>query len=327
MSGPVSGALSEAGRAYRIRAVVPPPRVVALQADRRRFSFLALPSAVTASSQPANVTPVGILGWTEPAPRDGRPRLSAARATGSQATHSGRKEWLAADLQASWLMFGYCDGTPLALPTSLTSWPLRHGGQKRARMASSQDGTHAPHPDVLIEGPDESAVAAVDLQADSATRLALVPHGEEWEPKQLGAGAQRSVPRHEPHVAAVTIEGETSLPRGAASTVTDLKVSPSGFFSRADRCVVVDAPSALTGFLLVMSLSQYRCRNTLGEDGRWRVAIDLGEDSLSDLTEAVERWLQRERIAGTDLRVGAHVQRLGGTEPLSPKRLPRRARW
>jgi len=194
-------------------------------------------------------------------------------------------------------------------------------------MASSQDGTHAPHPDVLIEGPDESAVAAVDLQADSATRLALVPHGEEWEPKQLGAGAQRSVPRHEPHVAAVTIEGETSLPRGAASTVTDLKVSPSGFFSRADRCVVVDAPSALTGFLLVMSLSQYRCRNTLGEDGRWRVAIDLGEDSLSDLTEAVERWLQRERIAGTDLRVGAHVQRLGGTEPLSPKRLPRRARW
>jgi hypothetical protein len=193
-------------------------------------------------------------------------------------------------------------------------------------MGSIHDGTHVPLPDVLIERLDESPAAAAKVPANSAPLLRLVPQREEREPEQ--PGLQRPVPRHEPDVPAVIVEGDASLPRRAASSVTDPKVSPSGLGSRADSSVVVDAPSALTGFLLVMSLPRYRCRNAQGEDGRWRVLIELGDDRLSDLTDAVERWLQRERIAGTDLRVGEHVQRLSGTtEPLGRKRLPRRARW
>jgi len=194
-------------------------------------------------------------------------------------------------------------------------------------MGSIHDGRHVPLPDVLIERTDESAVAAVGMPANSVPRLALVPQREEPEPEQLGL--QRPVARHKPYVPAVIVDADPGLPRRTASSVADLEVSPSRFGSRADSPAVVDAPSALTGFLLVMSLPRYRCRNAQGEDGRWRVAIELGEDDhLSDLTEAVERWLQGERIAATDLRVGEHVQRLTGTaEPLSRKQLPRGARW
>ena len=78
-----------------------------------------------------------------------------------------------------------------------------------------------------------------------------------------------------------------------------------------DGLAVVDAPTALTGFLLALRLPRYRCRNARSGDGRWRVSIELvDEDRLPALIEAVEGWLEREQIPATEVRVGEHVHRL-----------------
>jgi hypothetical protein len=147
----------------------------------------------------------------------------------------------------------------------------------------SDYGPHVPLPDALIESTDGTAPAARD-PANRAPRLVLVPqhNGPGGDPP----GVQKVVARPEP-----------ILPVAVA---------------------FVDAPSALAGFLLVMSLPGHHCRNSQSADGRWRVSVELrGDDSLSALVDVVERWLRRERITATDLRVGEDVRRLTGADPRS----------
>jgi hypothetical protein len=101
-----------------------------------------------------------------------------------------------------------------------------------------------------------------------------------------------------------------------ANTVPRLVLVPREDERLSAAVAVVDAPSALAGFLLVMSLPGYRCRNVQGADSQWRVSVELrDDDSLSVLTEAVERWLHRERITATELRLGDDVHRLTSIEP------------
>ena len=102
----------------------------------------------------------------------------------------------------------------------------------------------------------------------------------------------------------------------AANGVPRLVLVPPHDDRQRAAVAVVDAPSALAGFLLVMSLPGYRCRNVQGADSQWRVSVELREDdSLSVLTEAVVGWLRRERIVATELRVGEDVHRLTSAEP------------
>ena len=156
----------------------------------------------------------------------------------------------------------------------------------------SYSGPHVPLPDALIESTDETAPAAGD-PASRAPRLVLVPQHD--GPGGDPPGVQKEVRRPEP-----------LLPAAVA---------------------VVDAPSALAGFLLVMSLPGHHCRNSQGADGRWRVSVELrSDDSLSALVEVVERWLRRERITATDLRVGDDVRRLTGADPRSGSRPSGRGR-
>jgi len=77
---------------------------------------------------------------------------------------------------------------------------------------------------------------------------------------------------------------------------------------------VVDAPTALTGFLLSLRLPRYRCRNAQDAEGRWRVTIQLrSADALPALLELIERWRASERIGVTHVRVGEVVHRLPAT--------------
>jgi hypothetical protein len=106
-----------------------------------------------------------------------------------------------------------------------------------------------------------------------------------------------------------------------ANRVPRLVLVPRQDERRPATVAVVDAPSALAGFLLVMSLPGYRCRNVQGADSQWRVSVELrDDDSLSVLTDAVGRWLRRARITATELRVGEDVHRLTSTEPRSGPR-------
>jgi hypothetical protein len=63
--------------------------------------------------------------------------------------------------------------------------------------------------------------------------------------------------------------------------------------------------------LLALRLPRYRCRTAQGDDGRWRVAVELADsDMLPALVEAVEVWLEREQIASTEVRFGDEAYRL-----------------
>lgn len=156
----------------------------------------------------------------------------------------------------------------------------------------SYDGPHVPLPDALVERTEETAPAAGD-PANRARRLVLVPQHD--GPGGDPPGLPDAVPRPEP-----------ILPAAVA---------------------VVDAPSALAGFLLVMSLPGHHCRNSQTADGGWRVSVELRDgDSLSALAEVVERWLRRERITATEIRVGEDVLRLSSANPRSEARPRRRGR-
>lgn len=78
-----------------------------------------------------------------------------------------------------------------------------------------------------------------------------------------------------------------------------------------ERLAIVEAPTALKGFLLAQRLPRYRCRNTQGDDGRWRVSVGLVDrESLPGLLDVVQRWLWREQIEATQVRVGEQVHNL-----------------
>ena len=82
-----------------------------------------------------------------------------------------------------------------------------------------------------------------------------------------------------------------------------------------DGLAVVDAPTALKGFLLALRLPRYRCRNKQGEDGRWRVSVQLVDpESLPAFLNVVQQWLRREQIDATQVCVGRQAYRLTARE-------------
>jgi hypothetical protein len=84
--------------------------------------------------------------------------------------------------------------------------------------------------------------------------------------------------------------------------------------TEAERLAVVDAPTALKGFLLALRLPRYRCRNTQGEDGRWRVVVKpVDAESLPAFLDIVQQWLRREQIEATQVRVGEQSHRVTAT--------------
>jgi hypothetical protein len=66
---------------------------------------------------------------------------------------------------------------------------------------------------------------------------------------------------------------------------------------------VVDAPTALKGFLFALRLPGYRCRNKQSEDGRWRVSVQLVDPESLPRGSATAT---RERAVGAkqDTRAG-----------------------
>ena len=74
---------------------------------------------------------------------------------------------------------------------------------------------------------------------------------------------------------------------------------------------VVDAPSGLAGFVLVMRLHDYRAQNKQAEDGSWHVHVALtGDAAARALSSAVEQWLRSEGIAATTLHIGGEARRV-----------------
>jgi hypothetical protein len=74
----------------------------------------------------------------------------------------------------------------------------------------------------------------------------------------------------------------------------------------------VDAPTGLTGFLLVMRLPGSQSRNVQDVRGRWIVHVPVDDAAaVRDLLERVQTWMRQERIAETSVSVGEDVYRVG----------------
>ena len=74
---------------------------------------------------------------------------------------------------------------------------------------------------------------------------------------------------------------------------------------------VVDAPSGLAGFVLVLRLHDYRAQNKQAEDGSWHVHVELPDTaSESALSSVVEQWLRSESIPATTLHMGGEARRI-----------------
>jgi len=82
-----------------------------------------------------------------------------------------------------------------------------------------------------------------------------------------------------------------------------------------DGLAVVDAPTALKGFLLALRLPLYRCRTKQGGDGCWRVSVQFVDPKLLPaLLNVVQEWLRREQIEATQVCVGKQAHRLRARE-------------
>jgi hypothetical protein len=85
------------------------------------------------------------------------------------------------------------------------------------------------------------------------------------------------------------------------------------------RTTVVDAPSALKGFLLAQQLPRHRCRTAQDAEGNWHVSVPLPDpEALPALLDSVRQWLQREQIAETQVHVGEEAFRLTARDGLVP---------
>ena len=75
---------------------------------------------------------------------------------------------------------------------------------------------------------------------------------------------------------------------------------------------LVDAPSALAGFQLVLRLPRLHSQNRQDGAGHWVVHVPMASpDAVQALLEDVQLWLRREQIAETHVRVGGDVYRVG----------------
>jgi hypothetical protein len=74
----------------------------------------------------------------------------------------------------------------------------------------------------------------------------------------------------------------------------------------------VDAPTGLTGFLLVMGLPGSRSQNEQDMRGQWIVRVPVSDaEAVRALLGRVQVWLRQERIGETSVTVGEDVYRVG----------------
>jgi hypothetical protein len=74
---------------------------------------------------------------------------------------------------------------------------------------------------------------------------------------------------------------------------------------------LVDVPSGLEGFVLVLRLHDHRAHNKQASDGRWRVHVPLADvEAVPDLLSDIEQWLRSEGINQTTVHVGDDVHQV-----------------
>jgi hypothetical protein len=74
---------------------------------------------------------------------------------------------------------------------------------------------------------------------------------------------------------------------------------------------LVDAPSALAGFQLVLQLPRLPSQNKQDSAGRWIVHVPVSSpEVVPQLLENVRAWMRREQIVETRVRVGIDTYRV-----------------
>jgi hypothetical protein len=82
--------------------------------------------------------------------------------------------------------------------------------------------------------------------------------------------------------------------------------------SRQAGMALVDAPTGLAGFLLVVRMADSRSENERRARGRWTVRVPVQDAAaIRTLLTGVQSWLRQERISETRVRVGEDVYRVG----------------
>jgi hypothetical protein len=81
--------------------------------------------------------------------------------------------------------------------------------------------------------------------------------------------------------------------------------------SREAGVAFVQAPSGLTGFLLLTRLPGLPSHNRQDARGRWSVRVSVSDAAaVRTLLERVQLWLRQERLAETRVSVGNDVYRV-----------------
>jgi hypothetical protein len=84
---------------------------------------------------------------------------------------------------------------------------------------------------------------------------------------------------------------------------------------------LVDAPSALAGFQLVLQLPRVPSQNKQDGAGRWTVHVPVSSpEAVPQLLEDVRVWLRREQIVETRVRVGTDTYRVQPEQALTAPR-------
>ena len=78
----------------------------------------------------------------------------------------------------------------------------------------------------------------------------------------------------------------------------------------ARAVAVVDVPSGVKGFVLVLRLHEHHAYNKQAEDGTWHVHVELSAEAVPSLLAAVEQWLWVEQVPETTVRVGGDLHRV-----------------
>jgi hypothetical protein len=74
---------------------------------------------------------------------------------------------------------------------------------------------------------------------------------------------------------------------------------------------LVEAPSALAGFQLVLQLPRLPSQNKQDGAGRWIVHVPVSSpEAVPQLLEDVRMWMRREQIVETRVRVGMDTYRV-----------------
>jgi hypothetical protein len=81
--------------------------------------------------------------------------------------------------------------------------------------------------------------------------------------------------------------------------------------SRHAEVALVDAPTGVTGFLLVVQMADSRSGNERHASGRWSVRVPVEDAAaIGTLLEKVQSWLRQERISETRVSVGGDLYRV-----------------